>query len=215
MLSLLYTIEKKKKRGKRRIFMEKWKIWLRKYKGYLACGVIAILSMVSILIQQWDRKQTLRVNQQEIVTNKGKIAIYMTGAVQNPGVYYVEENSRLTQALDICGGVLENADINALNLAQKLVDGDKIVVPEKKEKSVADQIAEEEEEKEEAREGKININTASQAELEDIPGVGPSTAKKIIEYRKKNSFQTIEDIMEVSGIGEAKFDTMKDSICVN
>ena len=120
-------------------------------------------------------------------------------------MYYIKENSRLSHLLDICGGILENADINKLNLAQKLVDSDKITVPTKQEK---------EENEDENEDKKININTASKEELMTLDGIGESTASKIIEYRKTSEFIEIEDIMNVSGIGEAKFNNIKDNITV-
>ncbi|MEG0872752.1 MAG: SLBB domain-containing protein [Clostridia bacterium] len=104
-----------------------------KYKIYIICIIVVILSFVSIFIQKKDRENTLKVNSKEISSKNGKIAVYITGAVKNPGVYYINEGARVSNALDVCGGVLENADINALNLAKKLIDSDKLVVPVKQE----------------------------------------------------------------------------------
>ena len=186
--------------------MEKIKNIILKYKTYIICLIIIILSIISIIFQNIDRKNLEEVNKKENTKN-GEIAVYITGAVKNPGVYYIKENSRLSHLLDICGGILENADINKLNLAQKLVDSDKITVPIKQEKEEND------EEKEEGEE-KININTASKEELMTLDGIGESTESKIIEYRKTSEFIEIEDIMNVSGIGEAKFNNIKDNITV-
>ena len=187
-----------------------------KYKAYIICIIIIVLSILSIIIQDIDRKNALKVNNKEANQESNKIAVYISGAVKTPGVYYLEKNARVYNILDICGGIAENADITKLNLAQKLVDEDKIEIPVKIEKNESDSedttiddvnISEENQ--------LVNINTASETELTTLNGIGDATAKKIIDYRDKNGkFDTIEDIMEVPGIGESKFNNIKESICV-
>lgn len=187
-----------------------------KYKAYIICIIIIVLSILSIIIQDIDRKNALKVNNKEANQESNKIAVYISGAVKTPGVYYLEKNARVYNLLDICGGIAENADITKLNLAQKLVDEDKIEIPVKIEKNESDSedttiddvnISEENQ--------LVNINTASETELTTLNGIGDATAKKIIDYRDKNGkFDTIEDIMEVPGIGESKFNNIKESICV-
>ena len=130
-----------------------------------------------------------------------------------------EQSARLYNLLDVCGGILEDADIEKLNLAKKLVDSEKIVITKKLEKQNIEEI----EEKIDESEGtyyidedaeKININNASKEELMSLNGIGESTANKIIEYRKKNSFVDIEDIMNVDGIGKSKYENIKNHICI-
>ena len=151
-----------------------------------------------------------------------KIFIHVTGAVNNEGVVEIKEGSRIA-----------DADISQINLAYQLEDGQKIYIPRiTDEKLVGDEkilqkeyvtdeagddiILEDEISNIKSKENeKININTAEQSELEEIPGVGEATAQKIIEYRKVNGkFKTIEDIKNVSGIGDSKFENMKEKICV-
>ena len=132
------------------------------------------------------------------------------------------------------GGIRDDAYINDINLAYKLEDGMKIYVPtiqdkQQEEKEQTKEIVQKQEtetiqqssKKEEVDKGnttkasKININTATQAQLETLTGIGPATATKIIEYREKNGkFKKIEDIKQVSGIGDNKFEKIKDSITV-
>lgn len=177
-----------------------------KYKKYIITLVIIILSIISIIMQEIERKESIRINSQNIITKEDQIAVYITGAVKNPGVYYLKIGSRLSDLLDICGGVLENADIKQINLAKKLSDSDKIDIPI---------ISEEFEDcMEELEENKININTADETELMTLNGIGKSTAQKIIEYRKIQEFTSIEDIMDVPGIGESKYNNIKDYICI-
>ena len=131
------------------------------------------------------------------------------------------------------GGVREDAYVEAINLAYKLEDGMKIHIPTKQEEEAKKEgqnqqqgedyvvtssgVADEQTSPETKNKSnaKININTATGTQLETLPGIGPSTANKITAYRKENGkFSNIEDIKEVSGIGEAKFNKIKDLICV-
>ena len=162
-----------------------------------------------------------------------KIIVHVTGAVKNAGIVKIDEGSRIVDAIEAAGGFADDADVSQINLAYQIEDGQKIYIPsisdEKSDGSekilqkeyVTDEpgddvIIENEEANIKSRESeKININTAEQDELEEIPGVGESTALKIIEYRKINGkFKTIEDIKNVNGIGDSKFENMKEKICV-
>lgn len=157
------------------------------------------------------------------------IIIYITGAVNKEGVYGLPEGSRIADAIEKAQGLKEEASTDIINLAYKLEDGMKIKIPTKEEvKNInkeETQISEEEyitkesgiysEKAQKEENGKININIATQEELETLEGIGTSTANKIIQYRKKNgNFKSIEDIKNVSGIGDIKFNNIKDSICV-
>lgn len=200
--------------------MLKLKKFFIKYKSYIICMTIVLLSSLSIVFQSIDRKEALKVNNENIKDYDGKIAVYITGEVKNPGVYYLDEQSaRLYNLLDVCGGILEDADIEKLNLAKKLVDSEKIVITKKLEKQNIEEIEEKIDESEgtyyiNEDDEKININNASKEELMSLNGIGESTANKIIEYRKKNSFVDIEDIMNVDGIGKSKYENIKNHICI-
>ena len=161
-----------------------------------------------------------------------KIVVHVTGAVKNEGVVEIKDSARIADAVEAAGGFSEIADISQINLAYQLEDGQKIYIPSINDEKINenDKVLQKEYVTEEAgdqviiedsdisvknKESKININTAEIAELEEIPGVGKSTAQKIIEYRKQNGkFKNIEDIKNVSGIGDSKFENMKDKICV-
>lgn len=155
------------------------------------------------------------------------ILVHVSGAVNNEGVVELKAHSRVSDAIEKAGGVKEDAYTDEINLAYKLEDGMKIHIPTKQEKQQTNNtdniqvittdsgVVEKEEQKEETKQKKVNINTALQAELETLSGIGASTANKIIAYRKeKGTFKKIEDIKNVSGIGEAKFEKIKDYITV-
>lgn len=154
-----------------------------------------------------------------------KIFIHITGAVMKEGVVEIENNARIKDAIEMAGGLREDADISNVNLAYILKDGQKIYIPKKSEIVQNDMIVTEENGEEviiddggdlEEINGKININTAGIEQLEKLSGIGEGTAIKIIEYRKDNGkFKSIEDLKNVSGIGDAKFNNIKNNICVD
>lgn len=149
------------------------------------------------------------------------IYVHIAGEVVNPGVVIAKEGDRIQDIIEKAGGVTELANLNKVNLAYKVEDGQKINIPnindKDEEEYVSDNGGENVLESETAlgKNGKVNINTATQTELETLSGIGPSTASKIIKYREENGkFKNIEDIKNVSGIGDAKYKNIEDSITV-
>lgn len=184
---------------------------LRKYKGYIICIIIILMASLSIFIQSRQKNERGNSNNSNKSNN---IGVYVTGEIVNPGVYYLNEGARLYQLIDIAGGLSDTADINKLNLAQSLKDSDKIVIPKKENKS-EEEISNNNERDLDLDNNKVNINVATKEELMELSGIGASTADKIIKYRENNTFTYIEDIMDVPGIGESKFNNIKDSISVD
>lgn len=159
---------------------------------------------------------------QEGGSEKGtEITVYVTGAINKPGVVTVKEGARTADAVNACGGLLPTADGEKVNMAQVLKDGQQVRVPEKvvSEKASASKPGSmnpaASSDKPAQLSGPVNINTAGAEELDTLPGIGPSMAKRIIEFREtEGAFTAIEDIKKVKGIGEAKFEKMKDKICI-
>jgi len=138
-----------------------------------------------------------------------QVVVYISGAVNKPGVFKVPADSRVLDAVNAAGGLAPGADVTKVNLAQPVKDGLHIHVPGAPE--VAPSGSQVHGGALEA--GKININTADKAELDKLPGVGPALAERIIEYRKANGpFTDIAELKKVPGIGEAKFNQIKDKI---
>ena len=142
-----------------------------------------------------------------------EISVHVAGAVESPGVYRLERGSRVTDAVT-AAKPLSSSELNALNLAAVLQDGQKVFVPEKpplvtdtpNEPGVAHTLR-----PGIGAEGKININTADAGQLEQLPGIGPSLASSILRYRQENGpFASVEDILNVSGIGEKKLEGLRD-----
>lgn len=142
------------------------------------------------------------------------IAVHVSGAVAAPGVYELDEGARVADAVELAGGFLEGAAEHALNLARVLNDGEQVVVPTAEEHA-AQQTAAEASGVAAGVGGKVNINTASAEQLDTLPGVGESTAQKIIADREANGpFSSPEDLKRVSGIGDKKYAELADLITV-
>lgn len=160
---------------------------------------------------------------QEVDDNiiENKIVIHITGEVEEEGVIELEKGARISDAIEEAGGTTEEADLSNVNLAYSLSDGQKVKIPNINEKDEEIIVVEEKAgdniiiEENKSKEEKININKAAQTEIETLPGIGPSTALKIINYRNEHGkFKNIEDIKNVSGIGDSKFENIKEYICV-
>lgn len=151
---------------------------------------------------------------------KAPLAVHVVGAVPRPGLYEFAEGARVQDAIDAAGGMLAEANVDALNLAALLEDGQQLVIPYQDGSAVSAESstlelpsAVTEVPTDASGVELVNINTATLEELNALPGIGPTTAQKIIDYRTENgSFSTIEDIMNVSGIGPATFEEIKDLI---
>lgn len=154
--------------------------------------------------------------------NLKKVIVHIAGEVNEPGIVEIEEGSRIVDVVEEAGGFTQEANIDKVNLAYVVEDGQKIMIPNYQEIENSMYISKESgesivEEKigETGGDSMVDINEATQTQLEELPGIGPSTAGKIIEYRKENGkFKQVEDIKNVNGIGEAKFEKIKDYISV-
>ena len=175
-------------------------------------------------IYQNEEEITENIAQEDIAIEEN-ITVHIIGEVKYPGVVVIKEGSRVVDAIEAAGGETDDADLNSLNLAYMLNDGEKIYVPNKQEtkdenKNYIEEgggtnISQAGTDQNNSKNEKININTAGEDELMKITGIGESTAKKIIEYRNQNGrFKTIEDIKKIPGIGDSKYNNMKEEIRV-
>ena len=181
-----------------------WKVVFGVFCGLLGGGIL-------FLISRSPQGQPVRLLPAPTVA---PIQVYITGAVKQPGVYSLTPGSRVQDGIDLAGGSLPGANLESINLAAFLKDGDRIFVPEINESGVPG----------DSRspgnvlpgiQTLIDINTASQAELESLPDIGPATALDIITYREQNGpFKTIEEIENVKGIGPKTFESIKAFITV-
>lgn len=187
----------------------------------------AILDEGSNIEENLDNSIVKEKENGDVIDNedveKDEIIIHIIGEVKKEGIVSLKEGDRVIDAIKKAGGETKNADLSQVNLAYILSDGQKIYIPSKNEKIDTFVISSNESDIGESGENnnggssdiKININTATESQLDTLPGVGPSTAMKIIEYRNTNGkFKKIEDIKEVKGIGEAKYEDLKKYITI-
>ena len=159
-------------------------------------------------------------------TEENEVIIHIIGSVKNPGIVRLKEGSRIEDAIEAAGGLTENADISRVNLAYVVDDGTKIKIPSSQEEDIGDEeiidsgsgeniIIEKNTTSSNKSSQTININKATETELQTLPGIGASLASRIIEYRSQNGkFGSIEEIKNVNGIGDSKFENIKDLISV-
>lgn len=171
----------------------------------------------------------------EVIKDNEKIYVYITGEVNNHGIVVLPIGSRIVDAIDCAGGITQKADIMKVNLVYMLQDGMKVNIPssielknnpnfeyitmssgdEKNDSNIKNATTVDTKSESAFKVSNVNINTATQTELETLPGIGPSLALKIINYRKENGkFKSIEELKSVNGIGENKYEEIKKYIYV-
>ena len=197
--------------------------------GIVAIGIMYFIYNKNQVKEDINIENEILVN--NVSTNENNInddivIIHITGSVKNPGIVKLKEGSRIEDAIEAAGGLTENADITKVNLAYVVEDGTKIKIPSASEEDIGDEdiidsksgdniIIEENTISSNNSKQTININKATEKEFETLPGIGPSLASKIIEYRNQNGkFGSIEDIKNVNGIGDNKYEKIKDLITV-
>ena len=195
---------------------------------------VAIAVVFCLLAAFWPHEReadVLKIEQQAVMASEkeeAKITVYVSGAVANPGLHEIAPGSRAVEAIAAAGGMTEEANKDKVNLAKICKDGMQVNVPRLSAKerrrlaAAANTSASGAEaagqnsasynavqESESALTGKVHLNTATAEELETLPGVGAVTAQRIVEYRSAHGFARIEDLMNVKGIGQAKFKKMQ------
>ncbi|MEA1939483.1 MAG: helix-hairpin-helix domain-containing protein [Candidatus Caldatribacteriota bacterium] len=185
------------------------------YKNYYSRNTFDIVSPVETTIDN---------NNAPIEEKEIPLIVHVAGAVEEPGVYQLDKDDRVIDAIKAAGGETEKANLDAINLAAFIKDGQKIIVPF----IVSDNPDEVDKNKvfnnseityssssSFSSNSKININVVNESRLQDLPGIGPVLSGRIVDYRNQNGlFGMIDDIKDVSGIGEKKFEGIKDLICV-
>lgn len=206
---------------------EKIQDYLKENKEMLikvAAAALLVVAAFFVFVFSEDDEDALAKESNAVTETKPQAVMIMVdigGEVNNPMVAELEEGSRVEDAINAAGGVTENADLTDINRAAFLEDGDKILIPTMttgdanngQTKNSSDQSIMANDGYKTYSDDRININTAGSEELQQLEGIGPVTAEKIIEYRQTNGkFKSIEDIKNVSGIGDKTFEELKDDI---
>lgn len=188
---------------------------------FVLVGTIYINSQKATDIHIGETKGEEAVDNEQIDKNTVEqaptIGVHIGGQVKTPGFIWIKEGTRLGEALSYVGGALVEADLDAINLSKKLTDEEKIYIPKIGETiqliSSTSSNNENNIYSSSSVGGKININIAEVSELDTLPGIGEAYAKRIVEYRKANGpFKKTDDIKNVSGIGEKRYEAIKDLI---
>lgn len=146
-------------------------------------------------------------------TTQPPLAVYITGAIVKPGLVDVSPSDRIADVIDKAGGVAPGANLATCNLAQKVTDGMMITIPQGSEQGGCGSTSTSGlSTSPTGNAGLISLNSATQSELEELPGVGPSLAGAIMSYREKAPFTSINDLRKVKGIGDKRFNDLKDLV---
>jgi competence protein ComEA len=190
--------------------------WLEKYRGnlFFAVMVLAISGVILVRVrrpepQPIELSTATPLPSPEATPTVCPLRVYVSGAVHQPDVYTLPPDSIVKDAILAAGGATDDADLDRINLALAIADGQHVYVPHLGEESppVEPPSAQT------APGGKVNINTADLKTLESLPGIGPVMAQRILDYRQAHGlFAKIEDVMEVSGIGPSTFENMRELI---
>lgn len=210
-------------------------LWQKYGKSVLLPGILVIIGLCYFYFSSIDSSppqeeliETIQPTEQTETIDPAEEAVLqqvlvdVKGAVLHPGVYSLDEEQRIIDAVQLAGGYLSDADTQLINHAQKVQDEMVIYIPMKGEK--LDEVtlgfasmptAGSSTDGGSAKDGKVNLNKADEASLTTLSGIGPSKAQSIISYREENGgFQTIEDLKKVTGIGDKTYERLKDSITV-
>jgi competence protein ComEA len=181
------------------------------FLGAMALGIVVLISRQSrpapIYITPASPSPTAAPTE-----TPGPLTVFINGQVANPGVIELPEGAIIQDAIEASGGYTSQANSDVVNLAMPLSNGMHIYVPSANEEAIVPVVTNGSS-KSDSVDNKVNINTATIEELEKLPGIGPATAQKIINYRQANGlFQDIEALMNVSGIGLGKFEQIQDLV---
>lgn len=174
-------------------------------------GLVVLSAAVGLGIMRGQSEPVQSVSLDESadeVAVAGELYVHVLGQVTHPGLYVLATDARVVDALSAAGGTLDDADLQAVNLARPLSDGEQLIVP-------LIGAAAEDDGSAEAGDGLIDLNNADQTELETLPGIGPALGQRIIDWREKNGrFQSVDDLLAVSGIGEKLLAGIRDLVRV-
>ena len=178
----------------------------------IVAAVAAAAGGVALFLRDGDDGEPVRIVAPSAVSSEAVLAeskAYVTGAVRRPGLYTIEEGDRLADLIDLAGGVTDDADMQAVNMAVRVKDQDHWTVPSVGEPTVVPSSAV----SVEPAGGKVDINTANAKLLETLPGIGETRAQAIIQHREEHGpFNRVDDIVAVPGIGSSTLEGLRDLV---
>lgn len=173
---------------------------LHEYSQWLGVGVLLAVAIVAGLWYAGRAPEPAPASF-ERGADEGVITVHVAGAVRRPGLVQVTQPARVADAIASAGGALPEADLHQVNLAAPLVDGQQLMVPSENAPAGS------------SGDGRVRVNVADAAELQELPGVGPVLAQRILDHRNEHGpFVAVEDLLEVPGIGEGKLAALRDAV---
>ncbi|MHB0868429.1 MAG: helix-hairpin-helix domain-containing protein [Chloroflexota bacterium] len=194
--------------------------WLARNRSNLVAFLVVLVTVAAVGLLQTPRRTALQVVSPASPPVPPSIKVHVVGAVLSPAVYALPADARVEDALEAAGGPSEAADVASLNLAAPLRDGQQLVVPAIGDAAVTNSPRSSPpassplgSSRSAPQSGKLDLNGASQKELEALPGVGPVTAQKILEYRAKNGrFVSVEELKEAKLVNAPTYERVKELV---
>lgn len=191
----------------------------------MAAIAVAVVVFIAAAIFTGTRSQTVTVQHEADTattespvlaeTSSGRVFVHVVGAVHKPGVLELKANARVVDAIEAAGGVIEGAALSAINLARVVTDGEQISVPTEEMVSAAAAAGTPSAAGAAGGNALLNLNSADANSLESLPGVGPALAARIIDWRGSNGgFRTVDDLNQVSGIGDKLLERIRSLVSV-
>ena len=186
---------------------------LSRFQVAVICTLMVLIVFGAVVAYMRSRPRQISVKETGSFSSRDKkrmLTVHVAGAVAKPGLYRLTEGSRVADALSMAGGATQDGILDDVNLASRIKDGQKVLVPRSNGTLSSEGATEQG-----GASALINVNTADEEELEKLPGVGPSLAKSIVEYRRRNGpFSTVEELDNVGGIGPGKLELMKEQVTI-
>jgi competence protein ComEA len=189
--------------------------WLERNRGNLAAALVVLVAVAAALLLQLPRRPALEVTLPSTPAGPPAIKVHVAGAVAAPGVYQLEMDARVEDALRVAGGPSPSADLSTLNLATPLRDGQQVVIPQiRADVSPGVSLSSASPgNSPPAPAGKLNLNAASGKELEALPGIGQVTAQKILDYRAQyGAIVSLEELRDAKVITASMYDKIRDLV---
>ena len=184
---------------------------LTRFQAAIIIGLVALTALGGVVAFVRSRPRQVAVKERGSTQSRSRsLAVHVAGAVAMPGLYDLKEGSRVADAVSAAGGASPDAALDGVNLAARLKDGEKVMVPRAVMSSVpaASPVSEN-------STTLVNLNTASEQEMEELPGVGPALSKRIVQYREKNgAFSSVDELDNVEGIGPRKLETLEGLVTI-
>ncbi|MCL4367904.1 MAG: ComEA family DNA-binding protein [Actinobacteria bacterium] len=184
--------------------------WLERHRSTLATALVVLIAVAAFAVLQVPRRPALQITAPASPPSPPSIKVHVAGAVQLPGVYQLAADARVEDGLKAAGGPAPSADLSALNLAAPLKDGQQLAVPQA---GTSSEAAPPSGSPQIAQSTKLDLNRASLADLDALPGIGPVTAQKLVDYRtKQGRFSSIDELKDAKLVTASTFEKVKDLV---